>query len=113
MQQPPQQPTTSMPRLSRFLTKSSPSCSMGEEQGMDTWVARFKYEFPWAVEFEKLEANHPDRLHFKNLRSTGSYGVYMAGDNQEATVAEQRERPAMLLQDLVLQKPRQAIRSRR
>ena len=76
-------------RLSRFLTKSIPTYSTGEEQGIKNWVARFKYEFPWPLEFEKLEASHPDRQHFKNLRSAEDLMQTMAASNQESTVTEE------------------------
>ena len=32
-------------------------------------MARFRYEFVWKVDFEKLEFTHSDRQHFKNLRA--------------------------------------------
>ena len=75
-------------RLCRFLTKASPTYSTGEEQGIQNWVARFKYEFPWPVEFEKLEASHSDRLHFKHLRSTDELMQSMADSAHESTATE-------------------------
>ena len=32
-------------------------------------MARFRYEFLWKVDFEKLDFTHSDRQRFKNLRS--------------------------------------------
>ena len=75
-------------RPSRFLTKAILTYSTGEEQAIQNWVARFKYEFPWPVEFEKLDASHPDRLRFKNLRNTEELMQAMAAGSKESAVTE-------------------------
>ena len=71
-------------RLSRFLTRSIPSYTDGIEQR----VAKFCYELPWKVGFEKLEGNHSDRQQFKNLRSKDELMEEMSASRQESQVVE-------------------------
>ena len=75
-------------RPSRFLTRSIPSYTEGEEQGIEQWVARFRYECPWKVDFEKLEFTHSDRQHFKNLRSTEDLMEEMSASRHESQATE-------------------------
>ena len=34
--------------MNRFLTKAVPTYNEGEEHGIENWVARFKFEYPWS-----------------------------------------------------------------
>ena len=56
-------------RLSRYLTRSTPPYNAGEEEGIDNLIARFKYEYPWELQFAFLPADHDDRQYFENMRS--------------------------------------------
>ena len=54
-------------RLSQFMRKSIPDYREGEKEGLENWVARFRWEYPWPVSFEALPPNHEDRQAFKAL----------------------------------------------
>ena len=56
-------------RLSRYLTRSIPPYNAGEEEGIKNWIARFKYEYPWELQFAFLPTNHADRQYLKDMRS--------------------------------------------
>ena len=71
-------------RLSRFLTRSIPAYNAGEEQGIDNWLARFKYEYPCELNFAFLPSKHPDRLHFTDMRNVEELMRDMSLDHQEA-----------------------------
>ena len=67
-----QSPAESLPLRMRRRTPGKTGLDSqlheGEEQGIEQLVARFRYEFPWKVDFEQ-EFTHSEQ-HFKNLRST-------------------------------------------
>ena len=46
--------------MNRFLTKAVPTYNEGEEHGIENWVARFKFEYPWELSFTALSPDHPD-----------------------------------------------------
>ncbi|CAE7249537.1 ZIFL1 [Symbiodinium sp. CCMP2592] len=71
-------------RLSRFLTKAIPEYNEGEDEGLDHWIARFRYEFPWPVKFVQVPADADERTHFTGLRSTEELMEEMAAQEQEA-----------------------------
>ncbi len=54
-------------RLTTFMKKAKPEWDAGKDEGVEAWVARFKWEYPWKVSFEELPADHEDRQHFTNL----------------------------------------------
>ena len=54
-------------------------------------MARFRYEYPRKVDFEKLEFTHSDRQHFKNLRSTEDLMEEMSASDMKAK--SQRAKP--------------------
>ena len=68
-------------------------------------MARFRYEFPWNGDLEKLEFTHSDRQHFKHLRSTeelGNVSLQERGSSggrressQSPTESEVSSRPSM------------------
>ena len=68
-------------RLNRFLTKSIPEYNEGEEDNVQHWVARFKYEFPWPLTFTGISADHEDRLHFQYMRPVEELMEQMAAAN--------------------------------
>ena len=47
-------------RLNRCLTKAVPTYNEGEEHGIENWVARFKFEYPWELSFTALSPDNPD-----------------------------------------------------
>ena len=49
------------------MRKSIPDYSVGEEEGMENWVARFRWEYSWPVTFEAAPENHDDRKAFTGL----------------------------------------------
>ena len=67
-------------RLNRFLTKAVPTCNEGEEHGIENWVARFKFEYPWELAFTALSQDHPDRQFFQDLRPVDQLMEEMAAD---------------------------------
>ncbi|CAE7691099.1 ZIFL1 [Symbiodinium sp. CCMP2592] len=71
-------------RLSRFLTKAIPEYNEGEDEGLDHWIARFRYEFPWPVKFVQVPSDAEERTHFTGLRSTEELMEQMAAQEQEA-----------------------------
>ncbi|CAE7352058.1 ZIFL1 [Symbiodinium sp. CCMP2592] len=71
-------------RLSRFLTKAIPEYNEGEDEGLDDWIARFRYEFPWPVKFVQVPPDAEERTHFTGLRSTEELMEQMAAQEQEA-----------------------------
>ena len=77
-------------RFSRFLTRSIPAYNAGEEQGIDNWLARFKYEYSWELNFAFLPSKHPDRLHFTDMRSVEELLRDMSLDHQEAAEVTNR-----------------------
>ncbi|CAE7270747.1 unnamed protein product [Symbiodinium sp. CCMP2592] len=72
-------------RLSRFLTKAIPEYNEGEDEGLDHWIARFRYEFPWPVKFVYIPKDSEERTHFTGLRSTEELIEAMAADEKEAS----------------------------
>ena len=54
-------------RLTHFMKKAKPAWDEGKEEGVEEWVARFKWEYPWKVSFEELPEDHADRKHFTDL----------------------------------------------
>jgi hypothetical protein len=79
------------PRLSKFLSKSVPHYDAGSEQGLEQWVARFRYEYPWPLEFQGLTADHPDRRHFQNMRNVEDLMEEMAAQQEAHMTAEHGE----------------------
>ncbi|CAE7424356.1 ZIFL1 [Symbiodinium sp. CCMP2592] len=71
-------------RLSRFLTKAIPEYNEGEDDGLDHWIARFRYEFPWPVKFVHVPQDAEERTHFTGHRSTEELMEQMAAQEQEA-----------------------------
>ncbi|CAE7251161.1 unnamed protein product [Symbiodinium sp. CCMP2592] len=72
-------------RLNRFLTKAVPAYTEGEEQGIENWVARFKFEYPWELTFVGLSQDHPDRQFFQDLRPVDELMEEMAADKAMET----------------------------
>ncbi|CAE7750267.1 unnamed protein product [Symbiodinium sp. CCMP2592] len=58
-------------RLSRFLTKAIPEYNEGEDEGLDHWIARFRYEFPWPVKFVQVPADADERSRRQPSESGG------------------------------------------
>ena len=54
-------------RLSNFMKRNVPEYNAGEEEGVDNWVARFKWEYPWEVVFVAVDAEDPQRKFYKNI----------------------------------------------
>ena len=54
--------------LNRFLTKAVPSYTDGEEEGIEHWLARFKFEYPSELSFTGLSQDHSDRMFFQDIR---------------------------------------------
>jgi hypothetical protein len=50
-------------RYTQFMKQSKPTWSTGTDQegGLEAWVARFKWEFPWEVQFESVPQGHKER----------------------------------------------------
>ncbi|CAE7316422.1 unnamed protein product [Symbiodinium sp. CCMP2592] len=71
-------------RLSRFLTKAIPEYNEGKDDGLDHWIARFRYEFPWPVKFVHVPQDAEERTHFTGLRSREELMEQMAAQEQEA-----------------------------
>ena len=67
-------------RLNRFLTKAVPTYNEGEEHGIENWVARFKFEYPWELSFTALSQDHPDRQFFQELRPVDKLMEEMSAD---------------------------------
>ena len=57
----------SVNRVSKFMRQSVPEYNEGEENGIQNWVARFRWEYPWPVSFTALEKGHPDRNSYTEL----------------------------------------------
>ena len=55
---------TSVQRFTRAMSRSRPAWDAHAEEGMAAWVARFKWEFPWRVEFEVLTQDSLERQAF-------------------------------------------------
>ena len=70
-------------RLTFFMKKAKPAWDEGKEEGMEEWVARFRWEYPWKVSFETLPADHPDRQHFTNLPQVEDLMKEMASSTAE------------------------------
>ena len=75
-------------RLSRYLTRSTPPYNAGEEEGVENWIARFKYEYFWELQFAFLPA---DRQYFKEMRSVEELMEQMSSSHQEGVQASQAE----------------------
>ncbi|CAE7826417.1 unnamed protein product [Symbiodinium sp. CCMP2592] len=69
-------------RLNRLLTKAVPAY---KEQGIENWVARFKFEYPWELTFVGLSQDHPDRQFFQDLRPVDELMAEMAADQAMET----------------------------
>ncbi|CAE7238723.1 ZIFL1 [Symbiodinium sp. CCMP2592] len=82
-------------RLSRFLTKAIPEYNEGEDEGLDHWIARFRYEFPWPVKFVQVPPDAEERTHFTGLRSTEELMEEMAAQEQEAAFTVNSESGGM------------------
>ncbi|CAE6911337.1 ZIFL1 [Symbiodinium sp. CCMP2592] len=63
---------------------SRPEYNEGEDEGLDHWIARFRYEFPWPVKFVQVPPDAEERTHFTGLRSTEELMEEMAAQEQEA-----------------------------
>ncbi|CAE7817373.1 unnamed protein product [Symbiodinium sp. CCMP2592] len=61
-----------------------PEYNEGEDEGLDHWIARFRYEFPWPVKFVQVPPDAEERTHFTGLRSTEELMEEMAAQEQEA-----------------------------
>ena len=72
-------------RLNRFPTKAVPNYDEGEEQGIENWVARFKFEYMWELSFTGLSQDHPDRQYFQNLRPVEELMAEMSADRAMET----------------------------
>ena len=72
-------------RLNRFLTKAVPSYNEGEEHGIENWVARFKFEYPWELSFVGISQEHPDRQFFQDLRPVDQLMEAMSADQAMET----------------------------
>ena len=70
-------------RLTFFMKKAKPAWNEGKEEGMEEWVARFRWEYPWKVSFETLPADHPDRQHFTDLPQVEELMKEMASSTAE------------------------------
>ena len=72
-------------RLNRFLMRAMPNYDEGEEQGIENWVARFKFEYPWELSFTGLSQDHPDRQFFQDLRPVEELMAEMSADRAMET----------------------------
>ena len=71
------------------MKRNVPEYNAGEDEGIDNWVARFKWEYPWEVMFTAVDAEDPQRMFYKNF--TGDAVVtdlmaQMGADDMDQTV---------------------------
>ena len=71
--------------MNRFLTKAVPTYNEGEEHGIENWVARFKFEYPWELSFTAFSQDHPDRQFFQELRPVDKLMEEMSADQAMET----------------------------
>jgi hypothetical protein len=83
---------TKVMRFSQAMKKVKPTWSTGTDDGLDVWVARFKWEFPWEVVFEKVPEEHSERKAWEELRTVEELMERMAEDGEDPTGQATRER---------------------
>ena len=71
-------------RLNRFLTKAVPSYTDGEEEGIEHWLARFKFEYFWELSFTGLSQDHSDRMFFQERAHGGDGRDQGSGGRDQA-----------------------------
>ena len=70
-------------RVSKLMQRGIPSWDAGTEEGMKEWVVRFKWEYPWAVEFVPIPPDAPQRQWFEDMPTVTELMKDMANDNME------------------------------
>lgn len=65
----------------RNLYTDRPQWDEGAAAGVDSWVARFKWEFPWPVMFQGLPQNHPERSAFVAVKTMEEIVKELEGEN--------------------------------
>ena len=73
----------------KALSKPRPEWNEGEDMGVPQWKARYAWEFPWQVEFEMLEQDHPERKAYTDLRTVDDLMKEMSADAQLLTAANE------------------------
>ena len=64
-------------RYTSFMRKMKPDWDGNTELGMQEWVARFKWEFPWKVQFERTAAQEEERKHWSTIRTADELMVLL------------------------------------
>jgi hypothetical protein len=73
---------TKVMRFSQCMKKAKPTWDTGTDEGLEVWVARFKWEFPWEVSFESVSEEHMERKSWEELRTVEELMQSMAEDGK-------------------------------
>jgi hypothetical protein len=82
---------TKVMRYTQHMKQAKPTWSTGTDQagGLEAWVARFKWEFPWEVAFEKVPQDHDERKAWEGeLRTVEDLMDEMGEDSEQEVHAE-------------------------
>jgi hypothetical protein len=73
---------TAVQRFTRAMSRAKPQWDEHTEEGMEAWVARFKWEFPWKVEFEEVPQDSQERQAFADIPTVEQLMEEMASSQQ-------------------------------
>ena len=78
-------------RWTKALSKPRPEWNEGEDMGVPQWQARYAWEFPWKISFEKLPKDHPERKAYTALRTAEDLMNEMVADTAMAAAVDHKE----------------------